>query len=69
MLQMLCTGSPVNRCAILVIPQGFEWKDEGKAGRHKWGYVSWHPGDKILLKARQRIYVPVGALHWSGPRL
>jgi hypothetical protein len=39
-----------------MIFQGFEWKDEGKVGRHKWGYVSWHPGDKILLKAR----IPVG---------
>lgn len=39
----------VHRCVLSTV-QGFEWKDEGKNGRHKWGYVSWSAGDTIVLK-------------------
>lgn len=32
--------------------QGFEWVNEGKNGRDKWGYVTWQSGSKLLIKVR-----------------
>lgn len=30
--------------------QGWKWQDEGKNGRHKWGWVSWQPGARLVIK-------------------
>lgn len=30
--------------------QGWKWQDEGKHGRHKWGWVSWEPGARLVIK-------------------
>ncbi len=42
-----CLGSgDVASC----LQQGWDWTDEGRSGRHKWGYVSWSPGARLVLQ-------------------
>ena len=44
-----CSGSGVVAMRGC-LRQGWDWTDEGRSGRHKWGYVSWTPGARLVLQ-------------------
>ena len=48
-------GMLVASCRLssgMVILQGWEWLNEGKNGRHKWGYISTVPGTSMEILVR-----------------
>lgn len=52
-LSALPVSSLSCRATWLRAMQGWDWKDEGRSGRHKWGFISWTPGARLVLKVTQ----------------
>jgi hypothetical protein len=53
--------------------QGWEWVDEGKNGRHKWGFVTRTIGAELIFKVSsqglQVYFLPEADDHWTMSKL